>query len=158
MLDECADHGTRVRGEEVLYMGWNAYGICVQSLPARGSPLSGGGAKRICRNPLAGLAVMEPLTPVVRSSITTLSPSAVSNMVVRILSPEFMNRSVAGFGVKVATFAVRGPAGPWPAVVPSLVTNAKLRYSTPPAIKFWQSVFSALPWIGSSDRLSMLSA
>ena len=45
------------------------------------------------------------------------------------LSPEFMNRSVAAFGVKVAFVAPSGDGGAWG--TPLVVTNAKFAGSTP---------------------------
>ncbi len=52
------------------------------------------------------LAVIEPDWPVVRSWITTWNPAGVSCMSTVTVSPEFMNRSVAGFGVSAANGGV----------------------------------------------------
>src|SRR5437588_481960 len=46
MLYECAAQITRVCSDEVLYIGWNAYGIALQLFPA--------GAYLNCAHPLVG--------------------------------------------------------------------------------------------------------
>src|SRR5690242_12481621 len=108
---------TRVSGVEVEYIGWKAYGIAVQSVPV--------GANRIWAKPLAGLAVIDPDWPLLRSSMTAWSPSGVSCIVTARWSPEFMKRSWAGSGVNVARVEPSGLAGAW--LEPFLVTKAKLK-------------------------------
>src|SRR5579859_21547 len=105
-------------------------------------------------NPLAALAVIEPVTWVVRSLMVVTRPLLLSCSVTFSRSPEFMNRSFVGSGVKVANVALTGLAGAWE--VPLFVTNAKLTYSSP--VMAAQVEFRVVPLTGSSDRLSMLSA
>src|SRR5262252_2837272 len=64
-----------------------------------------------CPNPLAALAVIDPLCPVVWSLMTACNPFGVSRMDTFRLSPEFMNRSFCGSGVNVAVVACTGFAG-----------------------------------------------
>src|SRR6476661_5161343 len=137
---------TRVSGEEVEYIGWKAYGIAVHSVPV--------GANRICAKPLAGLAVIEPDWPLLRSSMTALSPSGVSCIVTARWSPEFINRSWVGSGVNVARVELIGLAGAW--LTPFLVTKAKLKYSMPTCAA--QVGFCSVPATGSSRSPKMLSA
>src|SRR2546421_7941660 len=112
---------TRVCGEEVEYIGWKLYGRLTQLVPV--------GSYWTWPNPLAALAVMDPVWPVVRSLMTARSPSGVSRRDTPRLSPEFMNKSLAGFGVNVAVVDCTGFGG---AVGrPSPVTNAEVTYSTP---------------------------
>src|SRR5215469_6928354 len=131
-------------------MGWKSYGISVQLVPV--------GANWIWPNPLAAEAVIVPRTPVVRSSSMVCKPLAVSFIVTEMWSPGFMNITsglLLGFpdvaGLKSSGFG--GPIG-----LPDFVRNAKLTYSVPPRISFRQVEFKSVPLIGSSERLSMVSA
>src|SRR5947209_6634430 len=126
MLYECAAHGTRVFSDEVLYIGWKSYGMFWQVVPL--------GANFTWPKPLAALVVIEPLWPVVVSSSTICRPCAVSCMVTLIASPELMNRSAAGLGVKVFIVALTGLGGEAGCGCPLLVMKAKLMYSSPPRI------------------------
>src|SRR6516164_681379 len=137
---------TRVWGEDVEYMGWKLYGIAVQLVPC--------GSNFTWANPLALLAVMDPLCLVVRSLMTTRNPFEVSRKPTFRLSPEFMNRSLALFGVNVARVDWTGLAGAWE--TPFLVMKAKLTYSMP--VLAAHVGFCKVPATGSSDRLSMFSA
>src|SRR5215469_6682148 len=91
-------------------------------------------------NPLAALAVIDPLCPVVWSLMTACNPFGVSRMDTFRLSPEFMNRSFFGSGVNVAVVDCTGFAGA--SVRPFLLRNAKLRYSGLPIfarqVGFWR--------------------
>src|SRR4029077_9355837 len=62
----CAAHDERVAFVEVSNSGWNEYGFSLHLLEF--------GWKRICLNPLAALAVIEPVLWLVRSFSTTLNP------------------------------------------------------------------------------------
>src|SRR5215471_7494113 len=107
-------------------------------------------------NPLAALAVMDPVCPLVRSLMTVCSPFGVSRSDTLRLSPEFMNRSLFGSGVNVATVESTGFAG---AVVrPFLVRNAKLTYSMVLPILAWQVGLRTVPLTGSWARLKMFIA
>ena len=70
-------------------------------------------------NPLATEAVIEPCWPVVRSVRSMRNPAGVSCMWMRMRSPGFMNRSLAGFGFTALKFGLvrvpvnRGFAGAW---------------------------------------------
>src|ERR671936_153475 len=110
---------TRVFSDEVLYIGWNAYGIALQLVPV--------GSYWICANPFEGLAVIDPDWWVERSSICARSPSGVSCIETCRRSPEFMNRSRLGSGVYVASVESSGFAGA--CATPFLVTNAKSNVS-----------------------------
>src|SRR5215471_17047575 len=149
MLYECAAHGTRVCGDEVLYIGWKSYGITVQEVPV--------GANLICPKLFAALATMKPLWPVVRSLMSVRSPCAVSDMVTWIRSPDPMKRSRAGSGAPdvsgLKSSGFGGPVG-----TPFLVRNAKFTYSIPPRTWPRQVPFRSCPLTGSRDRLSMVSA
>src|SRR6516165_10564575 len=122
--------------------------MLVQLVPGFGSYLT-------WPNPLAALAVMDPVWPVVASWMTVCSPCAVSCMRTVRLSPEFMNRSLAGSGVNVAVVESTGFGGAW--ATPFLVTKAKLKYSGDPIlprqVSFWR-----VPATGSSARLKMFIA
>src|SRR5215469_12161616 len=125
MLYECAVQGTRVSGEEVLYIGWKSYGVTVQDVPV--------GANWIWPKLFAAEAVMKPLWPVVRSLRSVRSPCAVSDIVIWTRSPGPMNRSRAGSGAPdVFGSKSRGLGGP--VGTPFFVTNAKFTYSIPPRI------------------------
>src|SRR6266700_4267013 len=104
--------------------------------------------------PFAALAVMDPVRPVDWSRMSACTPCGVSRRDTASRSPEFMNRSFAGTGVNVAVLDCTGLAGA--PVRPSLVTNAKLRYSRP--VLAAQVAFWVVPATGSSDRLSMVIA
>ena len=83
----CARRATlRVCGVEVLNSGWKAYGWIVH--------LVAFGWNSTLPNPLALLAVIEPVRRVVWSRIVTLSPFAVSNRCTVSWSPEFISRSL----------------------------------------------------------------
>src|SRR4029078_6791386 len=58
-LYEWAAHGTRVCSLDVAYMGWKAYGVCVHAAAF--------GAKLTWAKPLATLAVIDPVSPLVTS-------------------------------------------------------------------------------------------
>src|SRR5262249_51451887 len=83
---------TRVCGEEVEYIGWKSYGTLTQLV-------LGAGAYWTWPKPLAALAVMDPVWPVVRSWMTARIPWGVSPRDRLRLSPELMNRSRARSGV-----------------------------------------------------------
>src|SRR5579859_4770474 len=137
---------TRVCSEEVEYIGWKSYGMLTQLVPV--------GSYCTWPNPLAALAVMDPVWPFVPSWMTARNPFGVSPMDTLMLSPEFISRSRLRSGVNVAVVESTGLAG---AVVrPSLVRNAKLTYSRPvlPA----QVAFRVVPLTGSSARLKMFIA
>src|SRR5215469_7544813 len=111
----------RVCSEEVEYIGWKLYGMLTQLVPV--------GSYWTWPKPLAALAVMDPVAPVVWSAMTARSPFGVSPRETLSLSPEFISRSRFRSGVNVAVVDCTGLAG---AVVrPSLVRNAKLTYSRP---------------------------
>src|SRR5215475_6411703 len=61
---------TRVCSDEVEYIGWKSYGMLTQLVPV--------GSYLTWPNPLAVLAVMDPLCPLVKSLITACNPFAVS--------------------------------------------------------------------------------
>src|SRR5579859_1511704 len=146
-LNPCAAQVTRVFVDDVLYIGWKLYGMAWQDVPL--------GSNFTCANPLALLAVIDPLWPVVRSLMTTRRPFGVSPKETFRWSPGFMNRSLVGLGVNVPPIVdCSGFAGP--VDLPFLVMKAKLRYSTPAFA--WQ--VGLLSWLvtGFSERLSMFSA
>src|SRR6266581_4890384 len=148
MLYECAAHVTRVFSDEVLYIGWKSYGIFWHVVPV--------GAKSTWPKPLAALDVIEPLWPVVWSLMTICRPCAVSCMVSASLSPEFMNRSALGLGVKVFRVEFTGLGGEPGWGCPLFVIKAKLTYSTP--VLAAQVEFRNWPVTGFSEMLSMFSA
>src|SRR5215469_11527114 len=139
---------TLVCGEEVEYIGWKSYGTLVQLVPGFGSNVT-------WPKPLAALAVMDPLCPVVRSLMAARNPFAVSRMDTVMLSPEFMNRSLLGSGVNEVKVDCTGFAGAWE--TPFLVRNAKLTYSglriLARQVSFWM-----VPVSGFSARLKMFIA
>src|SRR6266699_5164993 len=112
------------------------------------------GANCTSPNPLAALAVIEPLWPVVWSSILTVRPPAESPKPTLRASTEPMNRSLDELGVKVAAVASTGLAGA--CGVPSLVMNAKLGYSRP--VIDAHRVLRTCPVFWFSARLQMTSA
>src|SRR6266571_3169869 len=114
------------------------------------------GANCTWPNPLLALEVIEPLWPVVTSLSPILRPCAVSCIVTIIWSPEFMNRSAAGLGVKVLMVALTGLGGEAGCGTPLFVMKAKLTYSTP--VLAAQVGFKNWPVTGFSERLSILSA
>src|SRR5215469_15537098 len=137
---------TRVCSEEVEYIGWKSYGWLTQLVPV--------GAYCTWPKPLAALAVMDPVAPVVRSLMTARSPCWVSPMDTLMLSPEFISRSRFRSGVNVA---VVDSTGLGVAVGrPFLVRNAKLTYSRP--VLAAQVAFKVVPATGSSARLKMFIA
>src|SRR5450759_434851 len=83
-------------------------------------------------------------------------PPAVSCIVTASLSPEFMNKSAFGLGVKVVRVELTGFGGEFGCGTPLFVMKAKFTYSSP-AIP-WQVAFCNWPVTGFSERLSMLSA
>src|SRR5579871_358746 len=89
------------------------------------------GAYLTCPKPLAALAVMEPLCPVVRSSIVVTRPWAESCRLTLSLSPDPMKRSAARLGVNVSSVDCTGFGGELGCGCPLLVMKAKLTYSTP---------------------------
>src|SRR5215471_19690086 len=142
----CAAQGTRVCSLDVAYIGWKAYGVSLQVVAL--------GWKFTCVNPLAMLAVMEPVFPEFRSTRDTSKPAGVSNWLTRITSPDRMKRSWLGSGVKVASVWLSGPAGA--CECPFFVTNAKLTGSTPAWLR--QAELFSAPLFWSSERLSTFSA
>src|SRR6516165_3178112 len=135
---------TRVCSEEVEYIGWKSYGMLTQLVPV--------GSNWTWPKPLAALAVMDPVAPVVQSLMVARSPCGVSPREMLRLSPEFISRSRAGSGVNVAVVDCTG----FGTAVgrPSLVRNAKLTYSILPTTP-WQVGFRTVPATGSSARLKM---
>ena len=99
----CAAQGTRVCSLELPYIGWYAYG-CSWQVDDVGSYLT-------CCQPLATLAVIEPDWPVDWSLITTWKPAVVSCRSTVSWSPEFMKRSVAGFGVSDVNGGAKAVSG-----------------------------------------------
>src|SRR5215469_2679941 len=93
-------------------------------------------------NPLAALAVIDPVCPVVWSLMAACNPFGVSCSDTFRASPEFMNKSFCGSGVNVADVESTGFAGA--EVRPFLVTKAKLKYSIPPVMA-WQVEFITVP-------------
>ncbi len=85
----CADH-VLPRGLPVEYSGWNAYGADVHVLAA--------GVYSTWAKPLAVDAVIEPLSPLVRSVRSIRKPAGVSYMWIRMRSPGFISRSLLRFG------------------------------------------------------------
>src|SRR5262245_22972008 len=85
-LYECAAHSTRVAGVDVLNIGWNAYGCMVQVLAP--------GWKSPSAKPFAMLAVIEPVSPVVTSWMSTWKPAGVSCILTVNWSP-LLNSSVS---------------------------------------------------------------
>src|SRR5712691_624670 len=137
---------TLVCSEEVEYIGWKLYGCSTQLVPV--------GSYWTWPNPLAALAVIDPVWPLVRSWITALSPCGVSCRRTVRLSPEFMSRSLVRSGVNVARVDCNGFAGVWD--TPFFVTNAKLTYSRP--VLAAQVGFKVVPVTGFSARLKMFIA
>src|SRR5437870_2792928 len=116
--------------------------------------VEGVGANLTCWKPLAALATIEPVAPVVRSRTSVRSPCSVSWSVTLSRSPEFMKRDLAGSGVNLATLVVTGVAGA--VALPDVVKNAKLMYSSP--VSAAQASFCSAPVTGFSDSESTLSA
>src|SRR5438067_1317455 len=86
--------------------------------------------------------------------MTICKPCAVSCRVTRSLSPEFMNRSALGSGVKVLMVESSGFGGEFGCGTPFFVMKAKLTGSMPVSPAHAPAVLVT----GSSERLSMLSA
>src|SRR5215467_4134405 len=91
---------TRVCSEEVEYIGWKSYGWLTQLVPV--------GSYWTWPKPLAALAVMDPVAPVVRSLMVARSPCGVSPRETLRLSPEFISRSRRRSGVNVAVVEFTG--------------------------------------------------
>src|SRR5215470_1938458 len=87
----------------VLYIGWKAYGA---PLHVRCT-----GSNRMWRNPLATLATIDPLPPVLWSATAADSPAAVAWMLTVITSPWFI-RSTLLVGLNDWFLCVSGPGGP----------------------------------------------
>src|SRR5438132_944737 len=104
--------------------------------------------------PLAALDVIEPVWCVVLSSMTICRPCAVSCKVTTSLSPEFMNRSADGLGVKVLMVESSGFGGELGCGWPLFVMKAKFTGSIPTSPMHAPGVLVT----GSSERLSILSA
>src|SRR6516162_7518293 len=138
---------TRVCSDEVEYIGWKSYGMFMQLLPV--------GANRTWPNPLAALAVIDPVCPLVWSLMTACTPFEVSWRDTARWSPELMNRSLLGSGVNVVRVDCTGFAGAW--VTPFVVTNAKLSYSGL-RILARHVLFWTVPVSGFSARLKMFIA
>ncbi len=94
-----AAHGTWFCCDAVSYSGWNANGVPPH---VRGF---------VFMNPLATLATMKPVWPVVRSVTVVRNPAGVSWSVDSTLSPGFIF-SVLSFGAKLASFKSCGLGGP----------------------------------------------
>src|SRR6266496_3293727 len=120
-LYECAAHGTRVCSPDVAYIGWNAYCSSEQ--------VDACGWKSGCANPFPTLAVIEPVSPVVRSFTVVTSPSGESWIEIESSSPAFMNTTFEGSGVNVA--AVKWSGSGRACGTPVLVRNAKFAHSSP---------------------------
>src|SRR5690348_16075467 len=88
--------------------------------------------------------------------MTICRPCAVSCMVTTSLSPEFMNRSADGLGVRVLMVDWTGLGGEFGCGTPLFVMKAKLTYSRP--VIAAQVEFNTCPVTAFSERLSMLSA
>src|ERR1700730_15797210 len=86
--------------------------------------------------------------------MTICRPCAVSCIVTVNLSPEFINRSEAGSGVKVLMVDCSGFGGELGCGTPLVVMKAKLTGSTP--VRPTHAPF--VPATGFCERLSMLSA
>src|SRR6266566_5509663 len=115
------------------------------------------GAALICPKPLAAEAVMNPDCPVLRSFSTVVSPCAVSCKVTLMWSPGCMNSTSGPVGLpEVAALNCSGFGGP--IGVPLLVKKAKFTYSVPPRIDCLHVGLIAVPFTGSWDRLSIVSA
>src|SRR6266568_2534543 len=110
------------------------------------------GSNTTLPNPLALLAVIDPVVCLVESLITTRSPLAVSNSRTLMLSPEFIRKSRAGSGVKCSGCC--GFAGA--VAVPFLVRNAKLTGSGPTVLR--QEVLLNWPVFWFSEKVSMFIA
>src|SRR5216684_2101180 len=82
-------------------------------------------------NVFAALVVIEPCAPLLKSLIAIFRPLVVSCIVTVSWSPEFMNRSAWGFGVKVCSVEWTGLAGECGCGLPLFVMKAKLTYSKP---------------------------
>src|SRR5262249_17431433 len=147
VLYVCAAQITRVCGEEVEYIGWKSYGVLTQLV-------LGAGAYWTWPKPLAALAVMDPVWPVVRSWMTARIPWDVSPRDRLRLSPELMNRSLARSGVNVAVGEFTG----FGVAVgrPSLGGDAKLTYSRPGLGA--QGGFRTVPLTGSWAKLKIFIA
>src|SRR5579885_3012440 len=104
--------------------------------------------------PLAALAVIEPVCPVERSRMITVSPLAVSCRSTANWSPEFMNKSFVGSAVKVASVDCTGLAGA--CETPFLVMKAKFTGSMPTCAR--QVALLVCPVTGFCERLSMFNA
>ena len=133
---------------EVAYIGWYAYGAEWQ-LEC--------GSYSTCRKPFARLAVIEPVSPVVRSCRTTWKPADVSCMSSTIVSPGFMKRSVLRSGVVAANGGAKSVSGSGEACgTPLLVMKAKLTGSLPTFCRhcwFWVVLSTC-----ETLRLSIVSA
>src|SRR5256712_8312784 len=112
------------------------------------------GSYRTCAKPLSGLALIDPVARAVTSLMTTRTPFEVSANETFSRSPELMNRSLFGSGVKVVSVESTGLAGACDR--PFMVMNAKFTYSMPTRlaqVEFWK-----VPLTGSSDRPKMAIA
>ncbi len=83
----------------LLYSGWKLNGRPLQV------------REFVFMNPLAALATMKPLSPVVISTTVVMKPAAVSCSVTRSLSPPFIF-SVFALGARDASLANCGLGGP----------------------------------------------
>jgi hypothetical protein len=99
------------------------------------------GSKLTCANPLSTLAVIDPDSPLVRSSIWVTSPSGESWIEMASSSPESMNRSVSGSGSNEAPVRSSGAGGE--SGSPLLVMNAKFAGSIP--TEFRQAALLSMP-------------
>src|SRR5215469_216258 len=149
----CADQ-VLPRGFAVLYAGWNAYGASWQVFEC--------GVNRMCPNPFATEAVMEPLCPVARSVRSARNPSGVSCRWTRTRSPGLINRSLLRSGFTAAKFgAVKVPVNSGLAGAcdtPLLVMYAQLMGSWPPMMKLSHALVLNVPEFWSRVRLSMVIA
>src|SRR4051812_27792356 len=97
---------------------------------------------------------MDPVSPLARSFRAARTPSGVSWMRMRTLSPDRMNRSLCLFGVYVARVDWSWLAGA--CATPFFVTNANWNVSIPTCA--WQVGFWSVPFTGSSRRLNTFMA
>src|SRR5260370_4292353 len=70
ILVVCAAQMVRVCSDEVEYIGWKSYGMLLQLVPV--------GSNWTWPNPLAALAVMDPVSPLDLSLMTAFRPFGVS--------------------------------------------------------------------------------
>src|SRR5215471_13196054 len=140
----CAALTLRVSGEEVLNSGWKASGVTVHVVAL--------GSNTTLPNPLAVLAVIEPVVPVLWSvTVATWPPGASARCTVR-LSPGFIRKSLLRFGMKCSGCSAFAGA----VDCPFLVMNAKFTGSGPAVLR--HAVLLNWPVFWFSENVSMVSA